>query len=469
MIRKGRVVCVGLLLALGGSALAPGAEQAVFEMKQISPFDVGRKRPQLTLWRGQLEKCRTEPDERVKAYPKLTSSRPLYGSAVLGRRSYWDTSTGLRCAFVLDESGGTGKGHDRLYVDANGDGDLTKDGVLRPMKAPPKGVVPKWETRQLVCFDYLTVHLDFGPTLGKRLVRLLPRFSESESGYAAICFVATVAWQGSVRIGSEEYDALLAQPYLITGRFDAPGTSLDLKLLPPDRRRQRWRGADTLGGMRIVDGTWYCLSASPMGDKIVVRPYQGKFGVFEIGPGRRNLTKVSVSGSFSSESTSVPVGKANEHGGTDRVRQCRVPVGNYYPRSLGIEYGRLYVRVSNNYHSDGHSRDRRGRPPVYGIKIRQDTPFVLDFSNKPAVMFASPAKDQRFALGDEIAVKGVLTDPILDIMIRGLNDTTRKQQKTYKSSDGKTHSYETHLALDPKVTITNSRGKRVAEGVMPFG
>ena len=63
-------------------------------------------------------------------------------------------------------------------------------------------------------------------------------------------------------------------------------------------------------------------------------------------------------------------------------------------------------------------------------------------------MFASPAKNQTFKPGDEIAVNGVLVDPKLNIMIRRLNAAK---------------------SLDPKVTITDSSGKQIAEGPMPFG
>jgi hypothetical protein len=109
------------------------------------------------------------------------------------------------------------------------------------------------------------------------------------------------------------------------------------------------------------------------------------------------------------------------------------------------------------------------RRRVYAIQIRKDKPFVLDFSNKPEVVFASPAKDQTLKPGDTMRVAAVLTDPGLDIMIRGVNDTGRKQKEVYKLAEGKEHSYERPLALDPKVTITNSSGKQVAEGKMPFG
>jgi len=128
--------------------------------------------------------------------------------------------------------------------------------------------------------------------------------------------------------------------------------------------------------------------------------------------------------------------------------------------------GRLEVSIMQKSHSDGKPRDRAGRPPVYGIQIRKDKPFVLDFSNKPDVMFASPARDQRVKLGDTLEVKAVLIDPQLDLMIQRLNDTTRKQTKT---PDGKPLGYERDWSLDPTVLITRANGEKVAEGVMPFG
>ena len=69
-------------------------------------------------------------------------------------------------------------------------------------------------------------------------------------------------------------------------------------------------------------------------------------------------------------------------------------------------------------------------------------------------------------MGEELEVKAVLIDPKLDIMIRGLEDTTRKQTQT---PDGRPLNYQRNLSLDPKVLITRTNGEKVAEGVMPFG
>ncbi len=91
---------------------------------------------------------------------------------------------------------------------------------------------------------------------------------------------------------------------------------------------------------------------------------------------------------------------------------------------------------------------------------------MWDFSNKPSVMFASPAKDTTLKRGETLQVSAVLTDPKLDFMIRGLDDTTRKQTK---DAGGNAIGYERNLSLDPKVLITRVNGEKVAEGVMPFG
>jgi len=48
---------------------------------------------------------------------------------------------------------------------------------------------------------------------------------------------------------------------------------------------------------------------------------------------------------------------------------------------------------------------------VYAIHIRDDKPYVLDFSHAPEVVFTSPAKGDVFHPGDEAKVAAVLTDP----------------------------------------------------------
>jgi len=201
-----------------------------------------------------------------------------------------------------------------------------------------------------------------------------------------------------------------------------------------------------------------------------VRPYDGDFGTFEVGAGGRDIyPEMTVQGSLCSEDMVVAVGGELEHGRLKSVRSCLLPVGDYLPGSLTITFGLLRIEVSRNYHSDGKLRDRSESPVFYGIKIRKDKPSVLDFSNKPEMMFVSPTKGHRVKLGGQLRVEADLIDPKLDIIIRRLEDITRKQKKEYVTSDGQKRTSKQVMFLEAKVLITHADGEKVAEGVMPFG
>ncbi|MHC4402785.1 MAG: hypothetical protein ACYTG0_24245 [Planctomycetota bacterium] len=498
------------------------AEAAVFKMREVRVFSeaFSKRQPNAAyrLVMGQYAQCETEPSEKVKAYPELKSKKPLYG-AVTFAREISRPGSGVEYYFVIDESGGPPPGdeggdavdtavdetpaaegrslleslvtalsgeeepsrpsmarlmgtYDRLYFDLNRDLDLTNDPVLGPMKGPPAKALPQRSVEQWSVFDHLRVPFDHGAEAGTRPFELLPRLEVSEYEdveYAMMYFASTVARRGDIRIGSRRYDAVLGQPFLISGRFDLPYTALYLTPLEPNRQPERWSGAEELGGMRKVDGVWYTISSTLIGDCLIVSPYEGEIGVLEMGPGGTDIEDVTVSGSLRSKQTAVPLGTfSDESRMMEEKKSCRLPVGDYMPNMVWIQYGRLRLFVSHNYHSDGQPMDRE-RSHVYGIKIRKDKPFVWDFSNTPEVMFATPAKDATFTPGDEIEVKAVLTDPVLDFMIRGLDDTSRKEQHTAEYGDGPTSTYERNVSLDPIVTITNSRGEQLGQGKMPFG
>lgn len=505
-------------------------KEATFELREVSAFQTGRSPYAMLL--GQRAECGAEPDKQVKAYPQLKSKHPLYGKVKFGA-NWTDPKAGTEYHFVIDESGerpaqakpaeakpvapksGEDKPadkkpaksssllkalasslsgpaastappraeakpvktpitYDRLYFDANRDLDLANDPVLLPMKDPPAGADPFGSrAKQTVVYDFLAIPFDHGPGFGVRPFRVLPRLNIQESegkDYSTLSFVATVARQGRIRIGSREYDALLAQPHAISGRYDGAGAEMTLTPVGSSRPLDSGWGLERVGAMHRVDGKYYTASVTPLGDKLTVKPYRGDLGVLKLGPGKRDLKKLSLDGSLYSETSAVAVGETDGllRLVTPGTAECRLPVGDYLPGYMRIEYGRLRLSLSCNYHSDGRPRDME-RPRVYAIQIRKDKPFVLDFSNKPEVIFASPAKDQTLKPGDTLRVAAVLTDPGLDIMIRGLNDSGRKQKEVYKLADGKEHSYERPLSLDPRVTITNSSGKQVAEGKMPFG
>jgi hypothetical protein len=497
--------------AAKAAAAKPGPpEKAVFEMREISVFDTKGRDPDERLTVGTYAACSTEPDKEVKAYPKLRSKHPLYGTFVFNIDTSHAGQAATKLRFVLDESGENppdeavqpkedkkaakvdGKKpaeknekrtlamakrsrYDLMYLDVNHDGDLTNDRVFRPMKSPPWHALPAWwGCDEKMAFDYLDLDVDYGPGIGVRPFRILPWLTYSGSGEhpsATMHFVPTTAHEGRIRIGSHEFDAVLSQSGMIWGRWDHPWASLRLKPTDPnDKTPYPGFSGDMMMSARQIDGTIFTTRATPLGNKLIVEPYRGEFGILALGPGGRTVKKMSFHGSLFSENLEIDL-DAVSSGSADKQKKAtelRLPVGDYTLSFFQVEYGSVSFTVSNNYHSDSQRMNMQRRR-VYAISIRKDRPFVLDFSHKPEVMFVEPVKDRKFKPGDEVMVKAVLVDPALDLMIRRLNDTSRTKKEAYRLSNGKTESYDRPTSLDPVVTVTNSSGKKIAEGVMPFG
>ena len=453
-------LCVLAVPGVAGSAFAAAEDGKgeVFKLREVSVFEQSED----SFLRGQTAQNQDKPFAEVKNYPAFVSKKPVYGS-VRFAADYGQTNGGLLFYFAMDESKGTGKGYDRLYFDLNRDLDLRNDPVVKPQGHPPDRASLRYGgIKQQVIFDLLSINFDFGPA-GAQPVQIMPRLTVTlydKEEYKQVTFVRTRLYEGEIKLGGERYQARLGDDYLIRGRLDQPGTAL---VLTPNAggSRMYWWGADRLMAAHKARGRFFMCSANPTGEQLTVRPYPGDLGTFEIGPGGRAITNLTVAGSLEAKELAVPVGGDLEGGSPKPAPRCELPVGDYLPNYITVQFGRLRIEISQNYHSDGKPRDRGGRDRVYGMTVRKGQPYVLDFSNKPDVMFASPARGQRFKPGDSIEVKAVLVDPKLDFMIRGLEDATR--EKASPESRGR------YLALDPKVLITRANGEKVAEGVMPFG
>ncbi len=464
------VVKVTLLLGIAAVAFvalrAGEVGERVFPLEPVSVFDLPEDARHEFLI-GQRAVCGDQADPNVTAYPPLRSERPIYGKVdfadPLGGKE-----AGAVYYFALDESGGTGKGYDRLYFDLNHDRDLTNDSPLTVQKNPPQGATMNYaDLKQQTCFENVAIPFPCGAG-EERPLEMLPRLIVSNNGYKMLSLVTTRACKGRIELGGKKCDVLLGHCYVVSGWFDTPWTALHLTPAGSSRHWDWW-GGDRLNAMHKIDDTFFCFRATPTGDKLTVRPYEGSFGTFEVGAGGRNIDGPEIMGSLRSEKTAVAIGEMANDIRPGYTRSCRLPVGDYLPEYVTVQYGKLRMRISNNYHSDGRRRSIEDRQLVYGIRIRAEKPFVFDFSNKPAVMFASPARDHRVKVGEELSVMAVLIDPVLDFMIRGLDDTTRKQEKESIGPNGTKHSYTQDLSLDPKVTIARANGEIVAEGIMPFG
>lgn len=454
----------GLAAFWSGTFVSAGTSAApseVFKLREVSVFKAGND----NFLRGQMCRCQDKPFAEVKHYPVFASQTPIFGSVKFDARS-GDTNSGALFYFAVDESRGTGKGYDRFYFDANRDRDLGNDPVAKLQPNPPDhGYKPNFAGIKTVAdFDFLKINP--GANSGSsNLVEIMPRLlltGDDKQTYRYMFFVRTRLFEGEIRIAGQKFKALLGNDYAITADLNAPASALELN---GANGSFDWWGGDRISAIHKVNGRFFTFSAEPAGT-LTVRPYAGDLGTFEVGSGVRRLTNFTVTGSFAARDWTVPVGGDIKNGRPVEASRCQIPVGDYLPEYLTLQFGRLRIELSQNYHSEGKRQSRDGRPDVYGMTIRKDRPFVLDFTNQPDVMFTSPTNAQRVKVGETLSVMAVLVDPKLDIMIRRLEDSTHKQTK---DAVGKPLGYERNLSLDPHVFITRANGEKVAEGVMPFG
>jgi len=231
-----------------------------------------------------------------------------------------------------------------------------------------------------------------------------------------------------------------------------------------------WWGSWSLNSYHKIGDKFFEFMLVEDGKKIAGRPYKGDFGTIRVGKGGRDLEKADFSGSIHQAGyISAPIGTIEKRS-TGRVPECRIPVGDYTAYFVHVNYDDLAIGVSNNYHTNAKG-ESRGKEVVYGMQVRKDKPYVLDFSNKPMVIFDQPSRSKTpFSRGEQIKFAAVMIDPKLDIMIRRLDDKSVTVDKEYKDGSGKViHTAKRPKSLDPKVVIARADGEIVAEGVMPFG
>ncbi len=437
---------------MGAEPASPPTGAAAFELEEISSFDapdVVRSR----LLVGAYAECQTEPDSNVRDYPSFRSDKPLYGSLLIGGTPA-APNEGHRYAFAFDESAGSGKGYDRLYLDTNLNGDLTDDAYHSPMKEVSEKALmnPGASNSGIseVCFVPMMLRTGPGDSPQDQL-EVMPRLLAYPGSRSFAILTATKVRTGEINIGGERLTAILGHTGSISSRLNHPTTGL--YLLPANSSGNRpaasWYGGERLMAMHRKGDTYYRLAASPTGDKLFVWPYQGTFGTLEMKAGARQVQNVRASGSLASNDIAISL--TEELGGQTAPPSSsfRLPVGDYAIQMLSVTFDTLNCLVLRNSHADGQPGGRaQNGPPAYVIKIRENMPFVLDLSGKPQVLFASPGKDYHIQRGDQLEVKAVLIDPGLDIMFRSIRQ--REQ-------------------LNPKVTIARANGEIVAEGAMPFG
>lgn len=441
---------------------AEGATKLIVPMEEVSIRDVN-ERVRYSFLIGDY--ARTEPvsDPDVN-YPNLKSATLLYGRV---RFTGGDAGTSWNMHFALDHSEGKPDAYDLLYFDENGDFDLRNDAPRRPLK--DLNGLPEAHSADMgwIWFEPVKVSLHFEPD-GPRPIELLPRLWLYKDREPQVSLVAARIRRGRFEIDGRSCEAFLSYGSTITGRLDRAFSVL--RLICEGGEQPGFVGADQLNIMRSLGGRWCQFSCTPTGDQLFVYPYEGPLGMLQLGAGSRDAKGLELLGEVCKSGARIAIGHTSEDGtpmGTDRYE---LPVGDYYPAHLGVRIGNVSFGVSNNPYDEDFSGYRGGgERAVPSIRIREDRPFILDFSNKPRVVFVRPQKKDSVSLGSELRVEAVLLDPVLDVTIRSLSDMTRSEKKTFTMASGQQRTFEWPPSLEPRVVIKRADGEIVAEGVMPFG
>jgi hypothetical protein len=386
--------------------------------------------------------CGGNPSDTV-TYPVFKSSKPVYGVVPFGM-SLFDPQAGRRYHFALDESAGAG--YDRLYFDANGDRDLTNDPAVGLAKDSPTDTQ---DPSGSVVFENVQVTFDYGPGAGTFTQTVIPRLRRSGENIR-MYFAASTARKGKIVLDSEELELVLGQIVSVSGRYDGPMTGAFLV--------GKDNSLPVIAYWRHVDGTFYRLSPTPAGDKVAVIPYSGPFGVLEAGVGNQDMTPTIEFGWLFGKDSLIDMSLCRRAGG-----KIHLPVGDYRPFRLAVRCGQRRIGMAMDTSQLGQEN---AAPAVFPIAIRSDKPYVPDFSEKPNVVFKTPAAGDRVRAGQTLSVQAILCDVRTNTMISAIEDTTKKTGSDKLPSGGEVDMFE---SVAPMVRITNSSGRVVAEGAMPFG
>ena len=270
--------CLLLIVITSGCKKQP--KERVFELEEVSAFDVPKELHR-NFCEGQRAKCSEYPDPNVTTYPNFVSRKTLFGSIHLPR-GFCQGHRGRWYRFAIDQTDTASQSYDTLYFDLSCDLDLTNDKPLEVQQNPPKGagIALPW-LKQQIYFDYLSLEFPFGDK-GTRPLEIMPQFVINEDGIRYLRFVTTKAFNGMVDIAGRNYEVWLGHNLLISGWFDHPSTALHLIPDGNFEHKQEIGKHNWLREFRRIGKTDYRFSASPSGDKLTVKPYQGKYGTIKV-------------------------------------------------------------------------------------------------------------------------------------------------------------------------------------------
>ncbi len=392
----------------------------------LTPVDVSTvKGPvKMNLMMGASVLCQNEPHKAITSHATTHSVAPLYGELRVGGNPM-NPSEGIPIYFTLDHSQGNKAAFDTLFIDQNGDQDLSNDASIAIDTQFSKEDLPPLGTNPTVFAPFTLKVNNITETL--RLIL----FPMSDTQILAM-FTPTMARQGHIKIGNKEHDIILAQTTAITGRYDHVWTACFMD-------GQRNGDTGLLADWPTVDDTLYQLTSNKEGTQLTVQPYTGKFGTLKLISDNEAKISVDNSGFLLSKTKLINLANCKKQDGL-----AQIPEDDYMPVNLMASIGdtKLGFRFSP-------PPDKTDVDP-YRLRIRDNDNPSLKLPAFKDVTFTWANPEKEFEAGSPVDISAALGDAATGLSIAGI-----------ANKDGQDNP--------PNVTILDSQGKEITQGKIPFG
>ncbi|MBI9017083.1 MAG: hypothetical protein JEZ07_07480 [Phycisphaerae bacterium] len=415
---------------------AGSVDSQTFQPEKISAFDADiPANVKGYIMRGQYSQTQqpgNAKDKDVKAYPEIKSDKAIFGFVILNAK---------KCSYVIDDT--QGKGYDKLIIDINADQDLTNDPVLKLDKKSPraKDSAPgsiHFKPFKLKADGYeISFSASAVPVPGRDLGTIDTNAPKSYS----LILVCQDAYKGNVLVNGKKIDVFYTQIGSMSDSFSGYSTAL---FMSPEYDFQR------LSGRMILDGKFLDFKLSSAGDKLTVDTYNGPMGQLKF--------------SFDDKTPKVNYMTINcQDGKSIRIKPemfknnfLELPVGQYLISSVGINLDHYQFGMTHIGQREPNST------------IIADKPLIVDLKKTMTVAFALPKEDVINLKAKEFDVKvsAYFFSPELSMRLSGIRDLS-KLEREIKMSNGQ--MYKVYNTLQPEVKITDTSGKVIAQGQMPFG
>jgi hypothetical protein len=424
MTQKRCVVWVSVVLLSTHLAWSEAQTSTQFP---LTPVDVSTITgpAKMNLLMGATVLCQPTPNMAVKIQAKTKSLAPLHGVLRVGGDPM-NPSEGARVYFTLDHSQGEKAAYDTLFLDQNGDLDLSNDPAIGVDSHFSKEGLPRLGQKDATVFMPFTLQ---GKGI-KETLRLIV-FPMSETQTLAMV-TPTMARQGHIKIGNQEHDIILAQTHAITGRYDHVWTACFM-----DGKRHGATGL--LSDWPTVNDTLYQLTSNKEGTLLTVQPYAGEFGTLKLASDNRANISVDESGFLLSKTKLINLANCTKKDGI-----AQIPEDDYMPVNIMANLGdtKLSVRFTPG-------PDKSIVNP-YSVHIRNTDGPSLKLPAFKDVTFTWANPEKTFEAGDQVKISAALADAATGLAIAGIAD-----------KDGQDRP--------PNVAILDSQGEIVTQGNMPFG